>query len=279
MVLSIYIVVSRKGTTFENGILAAKNGDPMDMTKLTNIGLTNGEVKIYEALLEIGETTRTELAKKSGISPSKIYDVANRLLEKGIISSVTKNGVIHFSPANPERLRDFLEQKERELDNERKVVEQLLPRLLLKYNTAKEATDVEVFHGWEGMTTVYDDIVGALGKGDYNYVFGASSGVDEAQADIFFNQYYQKKERKGYATRIIFNENVRHNAARIQPFKQSPNEARFLHQDTFTEIHLYKDIVLFVMLLKKPIVIRVHSQEAADSCKKFFDTLWAQATP
>ena len=64
----------------------------MDLTDLKRIGLTEGEIKIYNALLELGETTRTELAKKSGISPSKIYDVANRLLEKGIISSVKKNG-------------------------------------------------------------------------------------------------------------------------------------------------------------------------------------------
>lgn len=48
------------------------------MEELKQIGLTQGEIKIYKALLDIGETTRTELAKKSGISPSKVYDVANR---------------------------------------------------------------------------------------------------------------------------------------------------------------------------------------------------------
>ena len=84
----------------------------MDLTDLKRIGLTSGEIKIYTALLELGETTRTQLAKKSGISPSKIYDVANRLLEKGIISAVKKNKVIHFSAANPERLNDFLELKD-----------------------------------------------------------------------------------------------------------------------------------------------------------------------
>ncbi|MBU1854934.1 MAG: helix-turn-helix domain-containing protein, partial [Nanoarchaeota archaeon] len=51
-----------------------------ELTELTKLGLTKGEIRIYEALLELGETTRTKLAKKSGVSPSKIYDVTNRLL-------------------------------------------------------------------------------------------------------------------------------------------------------------------------------------------------------
>ena len=81
----------------------------MEVEDLKKIGLTDGEIRVYNALLELGETTRTTLAKKSGISPSKIYDVANRLLEKGIISSVKKQGVIHFSAADPERIKEFLE--------------------------------------------------------------------------------------------------------------------------------------------------------------------------
>ena len=73
----------------------------MNIQDLSKIGLTEGEIKIYDALLELGETTRTRLAKKSGISPSKIYDVINRLVEKGIVSVVKKQGVLHFSAASP----------------------------------------------------------------------------------------------------------------------------------------------------------------------------------
>ena len=105
----------------------------MNIRDLTKIGLTEGEIKVYGALLELGETTRTELAKKSGISPSKIYDIVNRLMEKGIVSSVKKEGVLHFSAANPDRLRDFLQKKEEDILAERAIVGQLLPSLLAQY--------------------------------------------------------------------------------------------------------------------------------------------------
>lgn len=249
----------------------------MDIKELRKIGLTEGEIKIYDALLELGETTRTKLAKKSGVSPSKVYDVANRLLEKGIISSVKKQGVIHFSAADPERLNAFVEQKQNEIIEEQKIVDLIMPTLKLKYGQVKDKTDIEVFYGWEGMKTVYDDMYNALGKGDTDYVFGASQGLDSKQADIFFNRYYERKRKKGFATKIIFNEEVRKNLVRTGIFYEKPNEVRFLHQETFSEINFYKDTVLNVMLFKKPIVIRIRNKEAADAYKKFFDTLWEQA--
>ncbi|MFC1752349.1 TrmB family transcriptional regulator [Thermoproteota archaeon] len=247
----------------------------MDIIDLKKIGLTQGEIKVYDALLELGESTRTELAKKSGISPSKIYDVANRLLEKGIISSVKKEGVIHFSAADPERIKDFIEQKQEEINKEKEFVDKILPTLLLKYQKTEEEVDIEVFYGWQGMKTAYNDIIKRMSKGEINYIFGASIGKDWKQADRFFINYRKGSEKKGYKIKIIFNEDVRGHKPRTDYYEKNRNhEVKYLHQSTFSEINLYKDTVLFVMLLKKPIVIRVKNKEAADSFRKFFDTMW-----
>jgi len=250
----------------------------MRLEGLRKIGLTSGEIKVYGALLDLGETTRTALAKDSGVSASKLYEVINRLTEKGIVSVVKKGGVLHFSAASPGRLKDLIARKEKELEGEKEVVGAMLPSLMARYAETREKTDVEVFYGWDGMKTVFWDIAKALGQGDTNYVFGASMGLDSRQADLFFSKYYQEMERKGYKTQIIFNENVRGHGRRTGYFERGArHEVRYLHQDTFTEMNFYKDTVLFVMLLRSPIVIRVRSREAADSFGKFFKTMWAQA--
>ncbi|MBU0957398.1 MAG: helix-turn-helix domain-containing protein [Nanoarchaeota archaeon] len=251
----------------------------MELQDLKKIGLTQGEIKIYSALLDLGESTRTELAKKSGISPSKIYDVANRLLEKGIISSVKKNNILHFSAANPETIKDFLDQKEQEIQKEKKLVNDMLPTLIAKYTKTEESADVEVFYGWDGMKTVFRDIANTLSKDDENYIFGASQGQNTKQSDNFFTWYYNLVNEKKYKQKIIFNENVKGNKDRTAHFYKKPHEVRYLHQDTFTEINLYKNTVLFVILLTKPIIIRIKNTEAADSFKKFFDSIWKIAKP
>ncbi len=249
----------------------------MELLDLKKIGLTNGEVKLYSALLELGESTRTILAKKSGISPSKIYDVANRLLEKGIISSVTKNGIIHFSAANPERIKQFIEQKEQDVQKEKQIVEQILPSLLARYGKTEAETDIEVFYGWEGMKTAYSDIIKKLSQNDCNYIFGASPGKNSKAADNFFSWYYQRIARKGFKVNIIFNENLRGQERTKHYTSSQKYKIRYLYQDTFAELNLYKNNVLIVMLLEKPIVVRIKSQEAADSFKTFFDTMWKLA--
>ncbi|MBS3106627.1 hypothetical protein J4419_03120 [Candidatus Woesearchaeota archaeon] len=128
------------------------------------------------------------------------------------------------------------------------------------------------------METVFDDLVKALGQKDENYVFGASKGHDSQQADFFFSRYYKKKRKKGFGTKIIFNEDMRSNQARTAIFKEAPNQCRFLHQETYAEINTYKNIVLFVMLFRKPIVIRIKSEEAAQSFRSYFESLWKQAS-
>ncbi|MFH1849847.1 MAG: helix-turn-helix domain-containing protein [archaeon] len=250
----------------------------MDIKDLKKIGLTEGEIRLYDALLELGETTRTGLAKKSGVSPSKIYDVANRLLEKGIISSVKKQGVIHFSAANPERIKDYIESKEKEIRNEHQIVEQILPSLLLKYNKTEEETDIEVFYGWEGMKTVFYDIAKVMSKGDVKYVFGASKGKSPEQMNLFLSSYMKEVNKKGYKIKIIFNENVRGYKKRTDLWVKHPlHEVKYLHQDTFTEFLLYKRVSILLMLLRRPILIRIRNDEAYDSLLKFFSTMWEQA--
>ena len=64
----------------------------MDNTKLRKIledvGFTEGESKIYLALLELGESKVGPLIKSSGISRSKVYDILDRLIAKSVVLSL-----------------------------------------------------------------------------------------------------------------------------------------------------------------------------------------------
>ena len=55
----------------------------MKLTKLRNIGLTEGEIKVYTGLIKLGETTTGPLVDESGVSLSKVYAILDRLAKKG----------------------------------------------------------------------------------------------------------------------------------------------------------------------------------------------------
>ena len=51
----------------------------MDMKILQDIGLSEGETKVYLALLRLGATKTGALAANAGVSSSKVYKILDRL--------------------------------------------------------------------------------------------------------------------------------------------------------------------------------------------------------
>ena len=219
----------------------------MELSELRKIGLTEGEIKVYEALLNLGECTKTSLVKEAGIAPSNIYDITNRLIEKGIVSKVLKNGIAHFSPANPRHMLDFLDLKEKEIEKERDLVTEILPTLLAKFKDSREKVNIEVFQGWNGLKTIFEELLEVCKEGEENYVFGASRGESDKKADIFFLKYSRMREKQGIITKIIFNQDMRERKERLNFFLRSKiYDVKFLNQTTPTEIMIYKNFSFLV---------------------------------
>jgi len=80
---------------------------------LHKIGLTDGEIRVYLTLMTLGSTTTGKITKYAGVSGSKVYEVLDRLMNKGLATTITKNGVKRFEATRPERLIDYLEEKEK----------------------------------------------------------------------------------------------------------------------------------------------------------------------
>jgi HTH-type transcriptional regulator, sugar sensing transcriptional regulator len=76
----------------------------MDIKTLQTIGLTKGEAKVYLTLMKTGSTTTGALITSSGVSRSKVYDVLERLKQKGLVTEVIKQNTRYFEGTNPKRI-------------------------------------------------------------------------------------------------------------------------------------------------------------------------------
>src|SRR3989338_3370224 len=86
----------------------------MDTSILKEIGLTDSEIKVYLALLELGSSTAGPIVEKSGVASSKIYEVLEKLMQKGLASFVIASGTKHFEAASPRRVEDYIREKQRD---------------------------------------------------------------------------------------------------------------------------------------------------------------------
>jgi len=60
---------------------------------LEEIGLEHIEAKIYLALVELGETTAGDIAKKTNLQRSTTYLYLEKLIKLGLVSYIFRNNV------------------------------------------------------------------------------------------------------------------------------------------------------------------------------------------
>ena len=60
----------------------------MNKDLLKSIGLTDIEIEVYLAIIDLGSCLAGEIARKTGIHRRTVYDAINRLIEKGLVSYI-----------------------------------------------------------------------------------------------------------------------------------------------------------------------------------------------
>ena len=121
-------------------------------TALEPWGLSVKEVKIYLALLELGEVTTVRLSERTGINRTTLYDILHALIKKGVAGSTVKENVKYFYAANPEVLINLLREKQDSLQN-------VLPLLRERAGIIGKRPKIEFYEGPKGIDAVHQDVL------------------------------------------------------------------------------------------------------------------------
>lgn len=242
---------------------------------LQKIGLTDGEIKVYLSLLELGSTTTGDITKKSKVSGSKVYEVLDRLIGKGLVSSIVKNNVKYFEASSPERILDYLNEKGSEIEKEKITIKKIIPDLILKQKETKKS-EVKVFTGFEGIKSCNEDIINSLKKGEEWLSMGLTEQPEHWEA--YFNRRQKDRAKKGIKHKHLLNEKYK---TLYHIRKSLPHtEYRFLPKEfempTSTEIYKNK-VIIFVLVKESPLGIMIENEAVAESFRKYFHILWESA--
>jgi len=138
----------------------------METKALEDIGLTQGEIKVYLALLELGPSTAGSILDKAKVQNSVFHLCVNSLIEKGLVSYFKKNKFRVYIASPPKNLILFIKDKEKE-------IEKILPILEEKQTFSKEKQEVELFEGIQGIMTLLNIFIEDTKKGDEFLMFTA----------------------------------------------------------------------------------------------------------
>ena len=245
----------------------------MDLELLKEIGLTESETKVYLALLELGSTTKGPIVDKSAVASSKVYELLEKLIQKGLASFVVKSGTKYFEAAPPERIMDYMAEKESKLHEQKKNLEKILPELQLKRQLSKFKSEAQIFKGNKGWKTAFDDILNTLQKGEKLLITGISDFDPEFKRMIY--HWHIARAKKGIKAEILINYDAKESG---EEFNKLPNtKVKYMQEGMVTPsvFLIYKNKTL-LSLPNQRTFLRIENEEATNSFRTYFDALWNQ---
>ncbi|MGV8169565.1 MAG: TrmB family transcriptional regulator [Candidatus Nanoarchaeia archaeon] len=247
----------------------------MNTEVLSKIGLTEGEIKVYLALLRLGRTTAGPIVKEAGVARSKLYEILDRLSKKGLVSHSVKNGTKYFSVAEPSRILDFLNKKEAEIKEQKEKVSEILPALLQEYELQSVKKEAEVFEGLEGLKNVREKYVNKMKKGDIIYFIGVpGSAYDKLEA--YYKDWNEKRIKKGIKSYTLFTEDARMHSYVKEKRGHKNTYLKFLPKEliAYSWMEIYEDTVVIAINHKQQMSIVIQNKFVAETYKNQFRLLW-----
>lgn len=242
--------------------------------ELKQLGLTEGESKVYLALLKLNSSTVGAIVRESGVSYSKIYEVLGRLTEKGLVSFVLKEKTKYFQGVKPDRLLDIIKQKEMEIKKIKKVIQNILPDLEAM-GGSKDNQSAEIFIGLKGLATAYDILLKNYSKEEPISFFYVH---DEKYAEIA-NDFYEKEFNHFKELKLKLRGVVNSDLKKSSSFLRTPTfiDLKFVDFPLPSTIDIYQDKILMTTWRDKPFAYLITSKEISENMMNYFDRVWAQA--
>ena len=247
----------------------------MEFDVLKDLGLTDGEIRVYLALLEIGTSSAGNILKKSKISPSKIYHVLERLIAKGIVSYIMVGKIKHFKAAPPKNILSYIERRKSELTSHENEFKKIIPLLEEKQKPESKKFNAEIFEGINGLMTVFDMTL-ELKKGETFYVFGYNEYASSL-FDSYWRDYYKRCDKKGIIRKVIFDYDAWFLKKRAG---RKMSHYRYMPQGIATPswVLIFGDkVATAIVTPNQKVCFLLQNKEAAKSYVQYFNLLWKNA--
>ena len=232
---------------------------------LVNIGLSPKESKVYLAALELGPSPASDIALRSKLNRVSTYDILEKLIKRGFISTYTQKKIKVFAATEPDLLRTDIRQKYLDF-------KEALPELR-RLHGSTYVPRIRYYEGIEGVKKVYTDTLSAKTE-IFNYA--DSKSIREYWPTYDADYVDARVKHRIYLRGIApLDEHGRRVAAENE---KKYREIRLVNAGAFAfanEINIYDDKVSIVSFGKNEVVgLIIESPEIANTQRAIFMMAW-----
>jgi sugar-specific transcriptional regulator TrmB len=244
--------------------------------ELLDLGLSDEEVKVYLALLELGGGYVSTIAKKANVHRVGCYHTLGKLMERGIITCLEKNSVKFFTVENVkvivDRQKELLQKAER-----------LMPELSALVNKSAYRPKTQYYEGLNSIKHIFEDTL-TTKKELLGYT--NLTQLPKILSDDFLKDYAKRKTDLGIKTRMlspISKEGLKYLKKYYPPnFDRNLVEILFINPKQFPfeyEINIYDNKVAIISLNPEEMIgLIIESNIYANTERAIFNLAWLGAT-
>jgi sugar-specific transcriptional regulator TrmB len=240
----------------------------MDNIKIIkDLGLPEQEAEAYLALLKLGGSLASAVAKEMGVKRTTVYAILQSLAAKNLVLVYFRKSKKFYHPVPPQKLVSLFEKK-------LEVFKKIAPSLASIHRKQAQMFGLRFIETKEELKQFYLDVQEEYKNRKRDKYFVISSSVNWESIDTeFFRQYRKDRIKLGIKTQMLFSEDSRET---VDTLKEPLRVYRFLPK-TYTlrsSINIYHDKVLIVDTKLDYIAVLISIQSMVDTFKAVFETLW-----
>lgn len=242
------------------------------ITLLREYGLKDEEIRIYTFLVGNNELSAYKIAKELRIPKSSCYDLLWRLIEKGFVSKIDKEGKMIFSANELNRVIGGLKEKE-------SILLELIPKI--KNMEKEEETKIKLLDKPSSQKEFNIRIVDLAREKKITYFYCASNGPSEINheinslnmlierlvAEVTKRNLFKKIDYKG-----IWDEKFRR--SNFLKIFNKLGKNKYLNLPTKATTIIFDGYVVFLYSDSSPKVVEIKNREISEEMKSYFLHLW-----
>jgi len=237
--------------------------------KLEELDFSDKEARVYLALLTLGSASPSEVAQKSCIKRTTVYNLLPDLLQKGYITKNIVKGKTVFFVEDVRNLENAIEQK-------RIKFESLLPELQAMHTVFSNKPSVKYYEGEGGMREFYLNLLDKTKPGDQMYEFFGTIEFEHIFPQEFAEHYPKERARRKVSMKLI-GPDVPYLRKWREKDKESLREMKLVPVENLAfsgNMQIYKNYVSFISYKENFMGVMINSKEMYQMHKSVFELLW-----
>lgn len=246
---------------------------------LAELDFSQKEQAVYLAVLELGETAVSPIAKRAHINRSTAYDILQSLIEKGLVSKSIKVKKLYYSASGVDGLERYLDAQKSSWENKLEHFQDVKIQLAALLGSAGQKPTVKFFEGKMGIKEVFLDQIRGSHKEILSY--SVASKLEEAFG-FYIGTFTRQKAQAGIVTRVIAPEekDLKKYLTHYQGKANKLFNIKTVSKKLFpfeAEMNIYGNKISLISLEAKELVgVIIESPALAKNQRLIFELLWSK---